>query len=43
MRQDVNGSKKNNIYTKLMLSKKQINLKAQYLAKKYIVMGGDYF
>ena len=39
MRQDVNGSKKNNIYTKLMLSKKQINLKA-WIKQKWRTKSG---
>ena len=39
MRQDVNGSKKNNIYTKLMLSKKQINLKA-WIKQKWQTKSG---
>ena len=50
MRQDVNGSKKNNIYTKHMFSKKKINLKAWIKqksqaksGKKYKAIEGDYF
>ena len=41
MRQDVNGSKKNNIYTKLMLSKKQINLKA-WIKQKWRTKSGKW-
>ena len=39
MRQDVNGSKKNSIYTQLMLSKKQINLKA-WIKQKWRTKSG---
>ena len=39
MRQDVNGSIKNNIYTKPMLSKKQINLKA-WIKQKWRTKSG---
>ena len=39
MRQDVNGSKKNNIYTQWVLSKKQINLKA-WIKQKWRTKSG---